>query len=413
MQTAALRELIARQRPGWALERDFYTSDEFYEFERGWLATQWYVLAHASEVREPGSFIVRDLLCEPLVIARDSKGDLRGFYNVCRHRGSRICDRDGRSSSLVCPYHGWTYRLDGGLRAATALPEGTDMSQLGLRTVPVREMGGIVLGSLKGDLQTVDQVQHELEPGLNYHGIPEARIAARRSYATNANWKLVMENFFECYHCLPAHPEYCRVMRFVDSNTADGAVAWRRAVEIWFKDQADPNSPLKFSPLEMDRSAIGLLTPESPLYTRRGPIGDGRKTESEDGRPVAPLMGQQTHFDGGISSFDFQPFIVLNAFNDHAVMFQFLPTGPESTDVILTWLVNPAASDTEVDVQRMTWLWDVTMQEDKTIVERNAAGVRSLSYTPGPYSLLERGPVALINRYLRDLSAAVVHRGPN
>lgn len=390
------------------MERDFYTSNDVFDLERSaWLVKQWYLLAHSSEVADPGSFVVRDLLREPLLLARDATGTLRGFYNVCRHRGSRICDRDGHSNSIMCPYHGWTYRLDGSLRAAAALPEGADISQLGLRPVPVREIDGLVLASLKGDPRTLDAVQADLGPALRYHGIPDAHIAARRSYATDANWKLVMENYLECYHCLPAHPEYSRVMRHVDATRPGGEIAWKQAVEKWFRDQADPNSPFKFS------DAAWRLPAEVQHYIRRAPIGDDRKTGSENGQPVAPLMGQQTRFDGGFSSFTFQPFVALYAFNDHAVMLQFLPIGPESTDVILTWLVGPSASDTEVDVERMVWLWDMTMQQDKIIVERNAAGVRSSSYSPGPYSLLERGPAALIGNYLREFSAAIAEGTAN
>src|SRR5262249_45406634 len=157
---------------------------------------------HRSEVAECGSFIVRDLLGESLIIARDSEGTLRGFYNVCRHRGSRICDADGRATKgFSCPYHAWSYHLDGRFRAAAALPEGIDTRQLGLQAVPVYEVGGVVLASLEGDSRQLQAAQQILEPGLRYHGIPEARTAARRSYPMHANWKLVMENFLECYHC--------------------------------------------------------------------------------------------------------------------------------------------------------------------------------------------------------------------
>src|SRR5581483_703714 len=90
------QELIHRQRPGWSLEQPFYTSPEIFEVERrGWLANQWLLLAHASEVRDSGCFIVRDLLGESIIIVRGVDRSVRGFYNVCRHRGSRICDRDG------------------------------------------------------------------------------------------------------------------------------------------------------------------------------------------------------------------------------------------------------------------------------------------------------------------------------
>jgi glycine betaine catabolism A len=108
--------------------------------------------------------MVRKLLGESLIIVRDTEGVLRGFYNVCRHRGSRICDRDGQATSLVCPYHAWSYRLDGSVRSAPSISEDIDLGKLGLHSVPVREIGGVIVGSLKGDLQALDAVQRETEP---------------------------------------------------------------------------------------------------------------------------------------------------------------------------------------------------------------------------------------------------------
>jgi len=398
---ATLHELIARQPPGWSLEQPFYTDAAIYQFERrGWLAEQWYLLAHCSEVHEPGAFIVRELLGESLILARDTEGTLRAFYNVCRHRGSRICDGDGRAPrGLTCPYHAWSYHLDGRLRKAPALQEGIDVEQLGLRPAPVREIGGIILASLIGDSASLDAVQREFEPGLRYLGIPEARIAARRSYPTQGNWKLVIENFLECYHCFPSHPEFCSVMRFVDVQgrvPADGGEAWRQAVKTWFREVADPDSPV---PLREESSTA--------LYRAgRAPIGGSRKTQSQDGEPVAPLMGRQRRFDGGWSTFNFEPFIYVSALNDHAVLIQFLPSGPQSTDVIFTWLVDDSAHDADIDVERMIWLWDVTTVQDKTIIERNALGIRSRAYAPGPYSTLESWTARFVVRYLKEMSAA-------
>jgi Rieske 2Fe-2S family protein len=117
-------------------------------------------------------------------------------------------------------------------------------------------------------------------------------------------------------------------------------------------------------------------------------------------------MGRQPRFDGGASSFRCEPFIFFGAFNDHAVMFQFMPIAAEQTGVTLSWLVDGSASDAEVDVQRMIWLWDVTTTQDKRLIERNAAGVRSCAYQPGPYTQLESMPARLVQRYLSELASA-------
>jgi phenylpropionate dioxygenase-like ring-hydroxylating dioxygenase large terminal subunit len=394
-----LKDLIARQRPGWSLEQAFYTSPSIFEFERrGWLAKQWFLLAHRSEIPEAGSYILRELLGESVILARDGAGTLRGFYNVCRHRGSRICERDGRSNSLTCPYHAWSYRLDGSLRAASALSEEIDVSTLSLRSIAVRETGGLVIGSLAGDPQVATALGNVFEPGLRFHGVPNARIAARRSYPTQGNWKLVLENFIECYHCFPAHPEYCRVMKHVDAvarEPSKAAIAWQESAAAWLAKDASPGSPLTMAPA-VDQFAI--------CSAARAPIGGGRLTQSEDGRPVAPLMGELKSFDGGVSTFRCEPFIFLAALNDHAVMFQFSPLAAEQTRVDVSWLVDSTADDSKVDVARMMWLWDVTTAQDKVLIERNAAGVRSRAYVPGPYSKLESLPARFVARYLSELS---------
>jgi Rieske 2Fe-2S family protein len=116
-------------------------------------------------------------------------------------------------------------------------------------------------------------------------------------------------------------------------------------------------------------------------------------------------MGQQTRFDGGVGGFHMNPFVFVAMANDHAMMFQFLPLGPEATDVVISWLVNGSAHESDVDIDRMIWLWDVTTIQDKQIIERNAQGVRSLAYEPGPYSpTLECGPAGLVNHYLSALA---------
>jgi len=371
-----LDALIARQRPGWSLEQPFFTSPYIFDIERrGWLAKQWFLLGHRSEAPAAGSYIVRELLGESLIIVRDGRGVLRGFYNVCRHLGSRICDRDGKSNSLVCPYHGWGYLLDGSLRSAAALPANIDPASLGLHPVPVREVGGLILTSLTGSAPNADAIAREFEAGLRFHGIPEARVAARRSYPIHANWKLA----------------FAKIAR----DIADPGQTWK-TLDTWSRERAHPGSPLPISD----------TSPTTPICSAsRAPIGAGRQTQSEDGLPVAPLMGKLTHYDGGVSLFRCEPFIFLAALNDHAVMVRFLPAAADETRLELTWLVNSSARESQVDLERMTRVWDMTVLQDKELVERNAAGIRSRAYTPGPFSELESKSARFVSRYLGELRA--------
>jgi Rieske 2Fe-2S family protein len=160
--------------------------------------------------------------------------------------------------------------------------------------------------------------------------------SGRRSYPTRANWKLVIENFIECYHCLPAHPEYSGVMKHVDAVGRDiptAAAAWQDKVQAWFRTEANSESPVTSETLSTPRDA-------SSVRIYREPIGGGRKTQSQDGEPVAPIMGEQRRFDGGYTGFSLRPFIAFVALNDHAVLFRFMPLAAENTEVELTWLVS-------------------------------------------------------------------------
>jgi phenylpropionate dioxygenase-like ring-hydroxylating dioxygenase large terminal subunit len=395
-----LEEALDRYRPGWSLEQFFYTSEELFEYERqSWLARQWYLIGQASEVPQIGDYIVRELLGESLIFVRASQGEIHGFFNVCRHRGSRICREDGSTTAFTCPYHAWAYALDGRLRSATALVDGIDRSDLGLKPVQIREYGGLIFCALDPRAPSPDEAAG-LAPALEYQGVPGARIAARRHYPTAANWKLVIDNFLECYHCLPAHPQYSAMMRHVKRYSLDSpakASEWDREVETWVRTEAIGDFPGAIFETADAEWGLAEIT--------RFPIGAGHKTQSEDGRPVAPLMGRYPRYDGGVAHFGVPPFAYFFGLNDHAVLFQFLPRAVDQTDVTVTWLVDGAATPDAVDVERMVWLWDVTTLQDKTIIEANAAGVRSRAYVPGPYSKLEQWGIPVTTKYIADMRA--------
>ncbi|MDX8356496.1 aromatic ring-hydroxylating oxygenase subunit alpha [Sphingopyxis terrae] len=395
---AELLSAIGRQRDGWCLEQAFYTSDEIFEFERKhFFSRQWAVVAHASELPRKGDHIVRSLFGEEIIIVRaSSEGDFRAYFNVCPHRGSRICSKDGRAPLLVCPYHAWSFKLTGEMQNRREVPEGADPDELGLRPVPIAVTGSMILCGLDAEMLPDPQPAVEgMLPILRRHGIDTAKIALRKTYPTNANWKLVIENFFECYHCRPAHPEYFRTNGHVKvSAMRDEAAAasWNEQLESWnakFGENGRSLSPSYGDSL--DRIAFGFY---------RKPIGDGRKSLSSDGGPVSKLMGEFTEYDGAETGMRLGRLSFVSAANDHATLFQFIPTGARSTDVIITWLVAP---DAEPDPDAVSWMWDVTTVQDKQIVEENAKGVQSMAYRPGPYTDLETQTASFIRTYLSEM----------
>ncbi|MGC4250231.1 MAG: aromatic ring-hydroxylating dioxygenase subunit alpha [Sphingobium sp.] len=405
-----ITELLAAQRAGWSLDRAFYRDADIYELEEKLLfPRQWTVVGHVSELPQRGSYIQRSLFGQEIVVVNAGDEGYRAFHNVCTHRGSRICKEDGRSPLLVCPYHAWSFKLTGALQTTKDLPDDADPAELGLHPVPMHEMGGLIVCGLDEDvLPDIAPMKAALLPALQYHGLDRAKIAVRQSYPTYANWKLVLENFFECYHCRPSHPEYFRMNGHIAVSAIsdpDRAAIWEDDVAQWRAKQdasAPHNQQLRV------RGGIGEV--HYSLY--RQPIGLDRKTASRTGEPVAPVMGRMDGHDGGETAFHIGQLSFMGAYNDYAILFQFLPQGPEETDVIATWLVDADADLADIDTDAMTFMWDVTTRQDKMIIEENAAGVRSPAYRPGPYTKLEAQTSGFVSDYVDIMTNLVTPPPP-
>ncbi len=414
--TAALREefldiaaLIARQRRGYPLERPFYCDRAIFDRDMDRLISQlWLLVDHETRIPEPGDYLLFRVGREELIVVRDGSGEIHALFNVCRHRGSRVCTSDeGNRKLLACPYHAWTYELDGGLRAARHMPAGFDPQAYGLHRAHIKLFHGLIFVSIaEGPAPEFDIAYAGMVPYLRQHGIADARIAARRAYPTRANWKLVVENFFECYHCLPAHPEFCTAhsKSEIDGFGAGEYAGPQAAKEIFAARLAD---------WEKQALAAGNLTgcfnddETSEQYRAAGriPLKPGHQSETRDGRPVAPLMGEFRTADGGYSYVTFNPLTTLLMSCDHAALFRFTPREPLLTDVDITWLVRAdAESGRDYDPDNLVWFWDVTTKQDAKITEDNQAGILSTRYRPGPYSEIEATTDRILRWYLRRIA---------
>ena len=213
-ENEGLDKLIEIQRPGHSLDRAFYSDAAIFERDRERVfRNHWILAAHVTQFEKPGDYRLFDVAGESIILVRDREEGIRAHYNVCRHRGSRVVlEPSGNVPSLTCRYHGWTYALDGSLRAATHMPENFDRSCFGLKPCHVRILEGLVFVSLAEAIPPdFDAISNRLTPFLVLHGLAEARVAVQRTFPVQANWKLVVENYLECYHCKPAHREYCAV----------------------------------------------------------------------------------------------------------------------------------------------------------------------------------------------------------
>ena len=394
---------VAAHRPGHALSRPFYCDPALFESEvQRLLKRHWHCVGHRSQAQDPGDFFTVDLLQESLIIVCGQDRQLRALLNVCRHRGSRVCtERSGhaRAGAFVCPYHAWSYNIDGTLRAARHMLPDFDRTEYGLKPVPLRVIEGLIFVSLSQHPPGLEDVEQVLGRSARAHGWDQAKVAHRESYPVTANWKLVEENYMECYHCAPAHVEYSRFHLYARPEEAN------READARLRERMR-GSGLDIP--DVDHWGELALQGQEAVDSLRSALADGAVSGSEDGQALAPLMGEFQSYDGGVTFFD----VGLNnhflAYADHGVIYRFVPQTVDCTHMEVIWLVRgDAVAGVDYDVERLTWLWRVTSEADKRIIELNQQGVNSRWYEPGPYSQMEQHAARFVRWVLAGLSAGV------
>lgn len=399
-----MQRLAAATRAGYAFDREFYCSDAVFEADIDTVVgPKWTMAGHVGQVPNKGDFFVFKIGGEQIIIIRENAGSIRAFYNVCRHRGSLVCSAaSGNAPKLVCPYHAWTYGLDGALLSARLMPDDFDKKDNGLIPCHVREYFGFIFINLApGAPDDFDATYSDMAAILDYHGFADARVAHRAAYPTAANWKLVVENFLECYHCQPAHPEFCSmhpaealvaVGAGPSSGPGDAVAAYMPVLAAWEQRVAALGRPIGNIDDSPDSTHLRLVMQRT--------IREGYASETRDGSAASSLMGKRTEWDGGRMHLAFSPLSHVVACNDFAILFQFTPRTTMLTDVDITWIVDGKAENP--DVAKMVWAWDVTTVQDRQITEDNQAGIRSKRYTPGRYSDQERGVANFQKWYLNQ-----------
>ena len=197
----------------FTLPARFYTDPAIYEAEKAAIFYKsWWCAGHKSQLPKPGSYITTEIHEQGVVVTRDQDGKLRAFYNVCQHRGHELVKGAGEARIFTCPYHAWTYNLDGTLRTARltkALPD-FKACDFALKPVRVEEFCGFVFVNLDQDAISLKEQSGALEEEIRKYvpRIDDMVFAHRDDYVIKANWKVVIDNFLECYHCHPAHRDF-------------------------------------------------------------------------------------------------------------------------------------------------------------------------------------------------------------
>jgi Rieske 2Fe-2S family protein len=391
--------LVAEYRPGHGLARAFYHDQDIYErdLERVF-RRHWHCVAHESVIPNANDFEVFRMANEQVILTRHADGSIHAILNVCRHRGAEVCTKDkGNARVFVCPYHAWTYGNDGALRAARLMPKEFKREDHGLKRLHVRVVEGLVFVSFAKTPLDFTEVEHLLRATCGQYGWANAKVAHRESYPVDANWKLAVENYVECYHCGPAHPEYSQ------THALEQPLHMIEAMNAEMEQRTCSLGIEVGSGNHWQTSGDG----KEAIHAFRYALYEGVKSGSEDGGAVAPLMGRFTDFDGGVTSIHLGGTTFLVCYPDHGMIYRFIPKTAGTCEMELIWLVDgEAEAGRDYDLDRLTWLWKVTTDEAKTIIEHTSRGVRSHYFEPGPIAPMEQNELRYINWYLDEISRA-------
>ncbi|MBR9821818.1 MAG: aromatic ring-hydroxylating dioxygenase subunit alpha [Rhodobacteraceae bacterium] len=396
---AKARDMLSRRKPGHSLEQGFYTDPGIFslDMETIWYR-DWLFVTPAVALPKTGSYVTHKVGPYRVVIVKGSDGQIRAFHNTCRHRGSVLCKaQQGQVAKLVCPYHQWTYELDGKLLWARDMGADFDASSHGLSPVHCRVLSGLVYICLADEAPDFDTFAQTVTPYLAIHDLSEAKVAHQSTIVENGNWKLVWENNRECYHCAGNHPSLCRT--FPEDPTISGVAAdgkFPEKVESHFNRLEAAGAPSRFK-----------LDPQGQFRIARMPLLDGAESYTMTGKiAVQRPLGRVPYRDAGTLLKFHYPTTWNHFLSDHSITFRVTPISATETEVQTTWLVHKdAVEGVDYDLEKLTEVWIHTNDEDRQVVEDNQQGILSPAYRPGPYSAShEDGVIQFTNWYCDTLA---------
>ncbi len=359
----------ARTLPG-----EHFTSQAVYDTETERIfRRRWLCVGLAASIPEAGRYEVVEIEGESLLLVRDRAGAIQCFHNVCRHRGTRLCDdRSGSfTRHIVCPYHGWAYELTGELAAAPNMDEvdGFDRGDLPLRAVATFVWEGIVFVCFEDTPTPFEQAFASIFSKFRHWRLADLAPVHRTQYEVEANWKLLFQNYSECYHCPSLHPALNRLTPYRDSeNDLDAG-------------------PVLGGPMRLT---------------------DGCESMTMEGRAcAAPLPGADGVSPRLVWYYVVFPSLFLSIMPDYVLVHRVRRRGPAASTVVCEWMFHPSAvQDAAFDPSGAIEFWDMTNRQDWRICEQAQLGIASSGYTPGPYSNLESMVAALDREYLSALESS-------
>ena len=357
LNTLDLEKVVAPFGQNRTLTADAYVSREVFDWElENVFKSTWVCVGRGEELVAPGQIRAVDVAGEGVLLARDREGALTAFSNVCRHRGHELApEGDAIDARLIrCPYHAWSYRFNGDLRAAPTFTQtpGFDMSEFPLIGISVTEYMGWVWVDLSGQAPPIVTHFGNLSEMATPYETDRLKTAAVHSYVVDANWKIIVENYNECYHCSSIHPELCEVTPTDSGYDHEPTGMWCGGT-MTLKDHAVTMS------LSGESNGVNF-----------------REIDGEMARHVWYLT--------------VIPNLLLSMHPDYVMTHRLVPISPDQTFIECSWLFPPEAFELEgFDPAYAVDFWDITNREDWTACENVMKGVRHKGYRPGPLSSWE------------------------
>ncbi|MDX2120152.1 MAG: aromatic ring-hydroxylating dioxygenase subunit alpha [Gemmatimonadota bacterium] len=364
------------------LPRKYFISPEILQEEFQRLFTrQWLCVDREERIAGRGDFFLHEFAGESIIILRDQGGTVRAFYNVCRHRGSKLCEEhQGQfSETIQCPYHAWTYGLDGRLIGAPATHdlEGFRKQDWPLHAVPVATWEGFIFINLSPDPVPFEESHAPLLDRFRRFNIASLKVGKTIEYDVKANWKLVVQNYSECYHCPLVHPTLTK----------------RTPPTLGENDLVD--GPFL--------GGYMILAEDAKSMTMSGRVC---------GLPVDPALPAEDH--DRVYYYSIMPNMLLSLHPDYVMYHVLWPVAPDRTQIFCHWLFNPKSLEPGAfDIEDGVKFWDMTNREDWHVCELSQAGITSRAYTSGPYSRRETVSAAFDRDYIRAMEHPLSTIFPN
>jgi Rieske 2Fe-2S family protein len=363
---------VETYRPGArTLPGRYFTAPEIFALEQERIfAREWVCVGRGTDIAASGAYRAVDVAGESIIVLRDQGGTPRAFFNVCRHRGTRLCAamQGHLSETIQCPYHAWTYALDGRLIGAPHMQEteGFDKRDYPLRPVALEEWEGFLFVCLASDPVPLARAFAPIRDRFRDFNLPSLVSVRQLTYEVRANWKLILQNYSECLHCPTIHPELSAKLPYTSgaNDLVEGAFLGG------FMEIKPPHESATLS-----GRACGL------------PLGN-----------LAPPDRSRAFY------YTMFPAMMLSLHPDYAVYYLVWPKSPGESVIDCIWMVHPdSPAAPGYNIGDAEAFWDRTNRQDWDICERSQLGVSSRAYAPGPYSPRESMPAAWDREYLRRL----------